>query len=161
MTDVAPAYRLVKARHADAAFHGEGARRFGGLWNSKGRPCVYVASSESLATLEVLVHLGQRQPLRGYALFHVRIPAASILYLDAAALPANWRDPLPPAETAEIGDAWLTGAQSLALAVPSVVVPREVNYMLNPGHPEFAKVVTGAERGPFAFDERLQGQAPR
>lgn len=161
MTDLVPAYRLVKARHADAAFDGEGARRFGGRWNSKGRPCVYVASSESLATLEVLVHLGQRQPLRDYTLFHVPIPAASILYLDEAALPANWRDPLPPAETAEIGDAWLTGAQSLALAVPSVVVPREVNYMLNPGHPEFAKVVTGAERGPFAFDERLQGQAPR
>ena len=155
MTEV-PAYRLVKARHADTAFDGEGARRFGGRWNSKGQPAVYVASSESLAVLEVLVHLGRREPLPRYALFQVWIPAETIVHLDDNALPPNWRDPIPPAATAEIGDAWLANGKSLALAVPSVVVPREVNYMLNPAHPGFAEVVAGAQRVLFAFDERLR-----
>ncbi len=155
MTEVS-AYRLVKDRHADMAFDGEGARRFGGRWNSKGQPAVYVASSESLAALEVLVHLGRRDPLSRYVLFQVRISAESILHLDDDALPPNWRDPIPPAATAEIGDAWLASGESLALAVPSVVVPREVNYMLNPAHPGFVEVVAGAQRVQFAFDERLR-----
>ena len=155
MTEVL-AYRLVKARHTDTAFDGEGARRFGGRWNSKGQLAVYVASSESLAALEVLVHLGRREPLPRYVLFEVRMPAESIVHLDDNALPSNWRDPIPPAATAEIGDAWLASGKHLALAVPSVVVPREVNYMLNPAHPDFAAVVAGARRVPFAFDERLR-----
>ena len=153
MTEV-PAYRLLKARHADTAFDGEGARRFGGRWNSKGRPCVYMASSESLAVLEVLVHLGRQEPLQGFVLFHVMIRSESILYLDDKTLPPNWRDPIAPAETADLGDAWLASGESLALGVPSVVVPREVNYMLNPRRPEFAGVVAGAQRVQFAFDER-------
>ena len=50
------AWRLIKAVHADDAFSGEGARRGGGRWNSKGVRIVYTSESLSLATLEVMVH---------------------------------------------------------------------------------------------------------
>ncbi|MBI5171468.1 MAG: RES domain-containing protein [Candidatus Melainabacteria bacterium] len=36
---------------------GEGARLFGGRWNSPGLPAIYTSSHLSLAALELLVHL--------------------------------------------------------------------------------------------------------
>ena len=51
------AWRIVRARFADSAFDGEGARRYGGRWNSRGTRMVYTAGSQALAALEMLVHL--------------------------------------------------------------------------------------------------------
>ncbi|WP_428490060.1 RES family NAD+ phosphorylase [Rhodopila sp.] len=48
------AWRLCRRAHADLS--GEGARRFGGRWNSVGRPLVYLAEHPALAALEVRVH---------------------------------------------------------------------------------------------------------
>ncbi|REC95245.1 RES family NAD+ phosphorylase [Kushneria indalinina] len=149
------AYRLVKHRYLDSAFDGEGARLFGGRWNSPGRACVYVASSESLALLEVMVHLESYRLLDAYALLRLTLPADSILRVGAESLPDNWQEAPAPAETAELGDGWLASGQSLALALPSVVVPREFNYMLNPEHPLFDQAVASAEPLTFQPDSRL------
>ena len=51
------AWRIVKSKHADTAFSGEGAARFGGRWNSRGVAVVYTSATRSLAALETLVHL--------------------------------------------------------------------------------------------------------
>ena len=51
------AWRIFKPKHEATAFTGEGARLYGGRWNSKGTSMVYAASSQSLAALELLVHL--------------------------------------------------------------------------------------------------------
>ncbi|CAO1659269.1 RES family NAD+ phosphorylase [Salinicola sp. LHM] len=149
------AYRLVKRKYQDTAFDGEGARLYGGRWNSPGRACVYVASSESLALLEIMVHLESYRLLDAYALLRLTLPAESILRVGAEDLPDNWQEAPAPAETADLGDGWLTSGQSLALALPSVVVPREFNYMLNPGHPLFDPIVAAAEPLPFKPDPRL------
>lgn len=148
-------YRLVKRKLAGSAFDGAGARRFGGRWNSRGTPCVYLAASESLAMLEVMVHLEDYRLLRHYVLLRLSLPAALVEHLPASQLPPDWReDPAPPS-TAAIGDAWLASAGSLALAVPSAVVPRELNYLLNPRHAEFAALVATAEPLDFKPDDRL------
>ena len=149
------AYRLVKRKYQDTAFDGEGARLYGGRWNSPGNACVYVASSESLALLEIMVHLESYRLLDAYALLRLTLPAESILRVGAEDLPDNWQEAPAPAETADLGDGWLTSGQSLALALPSVVVPREFNYMLNPGHPLFDPIVAAAEPLPFKPDPRL------
>ena len=149
------AYRLVKRKYQDTAFDGEGARLYGGRWNSPGRACVYVASSESLALLEIMVHLESYRLLDAYALLRLTLPAESILRVGAEDLPDNWQEAPAPAETADLGDGWLTSGQSLALALPSVVVPREFNYMLNPGHPLFDSIVAAAEPLRFKPDPRL------
>ncbi len=60
------AWRLVKARFADGAFSGEGARRFPGRWNHRGTPIVYLAGSLSLAALEILGNLDDIRLLKGY-----------------------------------------------------------------------------------------------
>ena len=148
-------YRLVKRKWSESAFDGEGAKRYGGRWNSRGRRCVYLASSESLAILEVMVHLDDYRQLESYALFQLEWHESQMMALDASALPSNWRvDPAPP-ETAAIGDEWLASGASLALSVPSVIVPREQNYLLNCEHPAFSHTIEQAKRLEFSPDSRL------
>jgi RES domain-containing protein len=149
------AYRLVKRKFQESAFDGEGARLYGGRWNSPGNACVYVASSESLALLEIMVHLESYRLLNVYALLRLTLPTESILSVGVEDLPENWQEAPAPAETADLGDGWLASGQSLALALPSVVVPRELNYMLNPAHPLFEQAMATAEPLPFQPDPTL------
>ncbi len=148
-----PAYRIVKKKYSEGAFDGEGARLFGGRWNSKGNSCVYLAGSESLAILEILVHIEAQPILDHYDLFELQLPKETTMFLKA--LPENWREEPAPPETAELGDGWLETNISLALAIPSVIVPREWNFILNPNHSEFERVITQAEALQFDLDPRL------
>lgn len=147
-------YRIVKRKWIASAFDGEGAKRFGGRWNSKGRPCIYLAGSESLALLEVLVHLESDTILKSYSLLKCSIPKSNIMTLGNA-LPTNWQSEPAPPETAEIGDQWLNSKQSLALQIPSVIVPRENNYLLNPMHPDINIVEKSISEIDIQIDSRL------
>jgi RES domain-containing protein len=147
-------WRIVKAARAATAFDGEGARLYGGRWNSPGHALVYTAENVSLAALELLVHLQESALLASYALLPATFPAAAVTALDAAALPARWKTWPAPARLRQLGDAWLAEGRSAVLAVPSAVVPAERNYLLNPAHPDFRKVTLGAPQR-FAFDRRL------
>lgn len=149
------AYRLVKTKWASSAFDGEGAKRYGGRWNSRGKACVYLSASESLAVLEILVHLNDTQQMNHYTLLQLSIKQTDILYLPEENMPDNWKEFPAPADTAELGDAWLRGTPSLALAVPSVIVPREWNYILNPAHDKFNQTILNANRLNFEPDQRL------
>ena len=148
-------YRLVKRKWLAQAFDGEGARLYGGRWNSKGNACVYCAGSESLALLEVLVHVSDAGLARHFVMLELQIPEEHILNARPGTLPSDWRDEPAPPSTASFGDAWLASGQSLALAVPSVIIPRESNYLLNVQHPAFHAVVALAKELEFAVDPRL------
>lgn len=154
MSDVL-GYRLVKRKWSASAFDGEGARRYGGRWNSKGTLCVYIAESPALAVLEVLVHVLKNEVMQAYDLFELKIPSKLVLRTNLQGLPANWKDEPAPQETAAFGDDWLNSASSLALAVPSVIVPRSWNYLLNNRHPAFEQVISNALRIEFNLDQRL------
>ncbi len=149
------AWRLAKPKHARSAFTGEGARLFGGRWNSLGVPVVYTAESQSLAALELLVHLDSPALLDEYDLIEVQIDPTLILSLDLHEYPRNWRDTPSPSRLQEIGDAWIAAAKSVALRVPSSLVPSESNFLLNPKHPDFAQVHIG-KPFPFRYDARLR-----
>ncbi|WP_395946785.1 RES family NAD+ phosphorylase [Caedibacter taeniospiralis] len=149
------AYRLVKTKWLSNAFTGDGAKLYGGRWNSKGMSCVYLASSESLAILEIFVHLEDYSLLQNYTLLQVKLPQSEIQYVDREHLPKCWQDQPAPPETAALGDDWLRSCQSMVLAVPSAVVPREWNYLLNPEHEKFSQVVKRVENLPFLVDARL------
>ena len=58
-------------------------------------------------------------------------------------LPADWRSVPAPLSLQEIGDEWVDSMRSCVLEVPSVVVPHESNFILNPGHPDFASLEIG------------------
>ena len=102
-----------------------------------------------------MVNLESYRLLNAYALLRLTLPADTILSVGEEDLPENWQEAPAPAETAELGDGWLASNQSLALAVPSVVVPRELNYMLNTAHPLFDQIIATAEALPFQPDPRL------
>lgn len=148
------AWRIVKARYAASAFDGEGARRSGGRWNSPGTSVVYASSTASLAMLEMLVHLGAPGALPGYVLIECRIDPALVLPLQRALLPKNWQAYPAPAEARAIGDRWVKQGRSVALQVPSVVVPHEHNFLINPAHSKFPSVKI-LPPTPFPFDARL------
>jgi len=149
------AFRLCKTRHAASAFTGEGARIAGGRWNSPGVAVVYVSSSLSLATLEVLVHLDDPEAFaRLFSWFAVEIPDELAEALDESKLPPGWCADETTAATQVIGDQWIHSQRSAVLAVPSVVTPGEWNYLLNPAHPGFAGIRIAAPQA-FRPDPRL------
>jgi RES domain-containing protein len=148
-------WRLLKTRFASSAFDGEGARLYGGRWSSPGTRVAYASNSASLAILEVLVHLDASQMLSTYSLISASVPEKLIEELPQRALPSNWRVYPAPAETAMIGDAWVRRGSSVVLRVPSVVVDAEYNFLVNPAHADFAKLVIG-DAVPFVFDHRLR-----
>ena len=148
------AWRLLKSRHARSAFDGEGARLYGGRWNSRGTRVAYASDSVALAALEVLAHLQSTAVLQAYSLVAIGFPESVVETLEVASLPADWRRFPAPAENQAIGDRWVAEGRSLALRVPSAIVPSASNYLINPAHPEFAAVVIQAPER-FAFDPRL------
>lgn len=153
---MAQVWRLVKEKHADSSrrLSGEGARQGGGRFNSPGRPVVYTSESLALAELEILVHLPTSRLLASYVAFRARLPDETIETLDRTTLPSNWRESPVPHSVQAVGDAWLQSGSSLALRVPSAVVPAEDNVLINPEHSRFEEVTI---EGPFDpdIDDRL------
>lgn len=148
-------YRLVHHKWAAQAFDGEGAKLYGGRWNSKGQLCVYTAGSEALAILEILVHLNNRTALKQYRLFQLTIAAEEVLSVNPANLPQSWQQQPASIDTAHIGDSWLAQQASLALSVPSVIAPREHNILLNPQHSHFNQCLATLTELDFMPDPRL------
>lgn len=146
-------WRLVTARFADTAFSGEGARLFGGRWNRKGVPMVYTAASQSLAMLEILV---QDEPLRArYVMIAATLPKRfKVETIALADLPEKWNDPANRAHLQTLGSDWARSGGSAVLAVPSAVIPSETNYLINPQHPDFARIEIGVAQD-FITDLRL------
>lgn len=149
------AWRIVKAKHAAPAFTGEGASRVGGRWNSRGIWVVYASSSQALAALESLVHLNP-PVLFQYLAFRLEFDDALVEKVPSASLPAGWTEHPPPPAIQKVGDLWVKEGRSAILRVPSVIIPGEPNYLLNPAHPEFKMIAIGKPE-PFAFDPRLVG----
>lgn len=150
------AWRIVKARHAGDAFLGEGARLAGGRWNNRGTAVVYASDSLALAALELFIHLGKARFALSFVSFRIEIPDdVRVESIPVEELPANWRDEPPPDATKDLGTRWPKAGTSVVLRVPSVLVPEEFNFLLNPSHPEFRDIRIGSPE-PFTFDPRMQ-----
>ena len=132
------AWRLVKEKHAGSAFDCEGARRFGGRWNTRGSSVVYLSSSLSLAVLELFVHLTAEDARLRLLAIPVGIPEdLAMEELSMSELPEEWRSEPASDACKVLGSEWLEAGKTLLLKVPSVIVPHESNYVLNPKHPDF------------------------
>jgi RES domain-containing protein len=138
-----------------ASLSGDGGLHASGRWHSRGRRVVYLADHPASALIEVMVHLeidAEDLPSH-YQLLGIEVPDdAAITALGENELPADWREHI--ALTRARGDDWLrTGANAL-LRVPSAIVPEPANYLLNPAHPDVARIgIASALRA--AFDPRL------
>jgi RES domain-containing protein len=147
------AFRIVKARHARDAFSGEGARLAGGRWNYPGDSAIYCSSTLALAALETFVHIQEDGRSLPFVFFEAHIPD-SVRFDRVARPPRGWREEPPGPASMRVGSRWLREGRSVALLAPSVLVPRELNILLNPAHADFPKVEI-SRPARFTFDYRL------
>ncbi len=147
-------WRISRFATPAQAFDGEGARRYPGRWNPAGVPVVYTSTSLPLAALELLVNADVHHLRLPFHAFSLEIPARLVERPADADLPPDWRNLTHPADARAFGGAWAASLRSLALLVPSVVIPDERNAVLNPRHPGFAKLEIEGPR-PFSFDPRV------
>jgi len=151
-------WRIIDRGLVREAFSGQAACDYGGRWNSPGTRMVYCSEHPALAALEKLVHIQDMEQLRqSYALISVDCPQKLAETLSAR-LPKNWAGERARARLRRIGDQWSASRRSLALIVPSVVLPRSSNILLNPLHPAFVQLQIGRPDD-FDFDPRLRRPA--
>jgi RES domain-containing protein len=136
---------------------GTGAKTTGGRWNRVGLAVLYAASSRALACLETVVHLGAKGlPLNRY-LVEIDIPDSVWTAREiktAAMLPVGW-DALPAGRISlEFGDAWIKSKRTAVLEIPSVIVPEESNFLINPDHPD-AGAIAAVKKRKWVYDSRL------
>ncbi len=130
-------YRASIAKHADD-LSGEGARLFGGRWNSAGIAGLYTSQYISLCILEIIVRADKHILPVDYKLIKLEIPDDLISEIQLKKLKADWSHHLQ--YTQWIGEEFLKSNQSLALKVPSAIVPHEHNFLINPNHTSFKKL---------------------
>ena len=87
--------------------------------------------------------------MRGYQLFTLELDPTQVEALKQTNL--NTQD---YEQTRAIGDEWARAGDSLALKVPSVVVPLSYNYLINPNHSHFNSESV-VSHGAFEYEERI------
>ena len=145
-------YRISKCEYIED-LEGTGAARYPGRWNSKGTYILYTAATPSLALLESVVHISNIA-ISSYCMICLDIPENKIKTIDSSELPANWFTNPPIDVLKQIGDSFIKENKFLALKIPSAIMPEENNYLLNPAHPDFKKVLTVYVRN-IPIDERF------
>ncbi len=148
-------YRL-SARKFGGDLSGNGAKKLGGRWNSKGIPLVYCCGTISLCTLELAAHSGGLSQLKTLALTCIEIDESlGLKPISTQHLPYDWQEMPAAFGSKEFGNKWVASLKSPVLMVPSAIVPREFIYLINPIHPEFDKLVKVKWVEPFNLDPRI------
>lgn len=152
-------YRLCRTKYADD-LSGEGARLFGGRWNNPGVPCIYTSSTRALAVLEYTGNIAIDAIPRALSIVTIEIPDNQIKSIQLKDLPGNWLLSPVPASTKDFGSQLLQMADAPVIQIPSVVIPEEFNFILNPvysGKHNFRI----AEVRDFVYDIRIKSNEVR
>lgn len=146
------AWRIIRPAYADNPLSGEGAALAGTRWNSIGIRMGYASTSRPLAVLEMLVHMVKGKTPMDAVLIPIEIP--DLMIAGVPELPEGWNAYPHRPESRQIGDRWIAEASSLAMFIPSAILPAERNILINPEHVQFSQIRIG-EPEPHAFDKRL------
>jgi len=147
-------WRICRRAHAASAFSGEGARLYGGRWNSQGVTVVYTSPSLALAAVEAFVHLEPN--LRPDDLVSIAAEMPDDIAserLNLKSLSRKWYE-LRDESLGTLGDRWIRAGETLALHVPSAAIRGEWHVLLNPEHSDFRKLKIEKPK-PFEFDLRM------
>ena len=148
------AFRISKAKYSAQAYTGQGAKNNPGRWNLAGFAMVYTSENTSLACLETVSHLMDDFDPTNFVILKAFIPLQLIEIVDPNQLPIFWDADHPGLASQEFGTEWLLSLRSAVLKVPSVLVPNDFNFLINPQHPDFAKIEIG-QPVPFQFHKHL------
>lgn len=132
-------YRLADQKYVED-LEGMGAKLFGGRWNEVNTACIYTSEHLSLAFLEKYVHAKAKENMLNMALMTIEIPTEKdlITHVDEHKLVKNWMN--DPSYTQWLGSQILQDSSVLAFSVPSVLIPSERNYVLNPQSVHFKQL---------------------
>ncbi|MBC7500919.1 MAG: RES family NAD+ phosphorylase [Herminiimonas sp.] len=145
-------FRIADGRHP--LWDATGALRFGGRWNSPGLGVIYGATTYAGAMLEVLVHTRIGKVPKTHVWVVGTVPdSVAVERVTPSLLPAGWGNQESVAAR-EFGDRWVREGRSAVLLVPSVVTGDEGNVVINPAHPDAAKIAVSAPRA-VIWDTRL------
>jgi RES domain-containing protein len=127
------------------------------LMSSPGQSPFYASSHFSLWVLELFVHLPAvlRLNIPDFEAVRVSIPDdAGITRIGVDEMEMMLGASDPEAACRAAGDAWIAAGHALIFAAPSIIVPEDLNLMLNPAHPRMHDVTIVSTRR-FRFDARL------
>jgi len=146
-------WRIGRLRYVAGAATGEGARLYGGRWNSRGISVVYSSTSLALAAIETFVNLEPNLQPTDLVSIEGEIPdALEVARLEVKILPRDWPQ-VRNESLRHFGDDWIRTGKTVALLVPSAPIRGEWNLLLNPAHSDFRKLKL-AEPEAFTFDTR-------
>lgn len=154
-------WRVSRRAYAESPLSGEGARLHGGRWNHVGVAVVYTSESLSLAVLEYLVNLSIVDLPDDLVSIQIEIPnRLKRSEISVSGLPKNWRTYPATDELKDIGTEWARKANTAVLVIPSVVIPSEHNYLINPKRPLASRIKVVSIQ-PFAIDARILSRGRR
>lgn len=147
-------WRISRQRYAAAAVTGEGARLYGGRWNSKGVAVVYASTSLALAAVETFVNLEPNLRPADLIFIEGEIPDEfEIDRIELSLLPEDWQRTRDES-LCHFGDEWIQAGSTVALLVPSAAIRGDWNLLLNPALPDFKRIKFHRPH-PFEFDTRM------
>ncbi|MEI2675644.1 MAG: RES family NAD+ phosphorylase [Chitinophagaceae bacterium] len=144
-------FRFAKSKYS-RDLTGLGSSLHPGRWNRSGTKIIYTAGTRALALVEMSVHLPSGIIPTDYCLIELLIPDDLIKTISLTDLPLDWKsnDDI----TKDVGDEFINENKYLILSVPSVVVPMENNYLINPNHSRISELVI-LSNAPFIMDPRF------
>ena len=146
-------FRIARSEHNNLT--GEGARLYGGRWNSPGTGAVYCSQYCSLAVLEFLVHFKFSLDPPETNILTISFPDdLPVSEIKISELPSDWNVYTFNPKLQKIGDKWLKGKETLLLKVPSVIIEQEYNYIINPSHKQIGRVKIN-NKTKFKIDARF------
>lgn len=144
-------YRITHPEYTKLTASGKAAR-----WNKDGEFIIYTAGNIALACLENIVHRSSEGLMGDFRLLTIEIPKkVSVQKIQKDDLPTDWSNRRNFSICQEISSKWLEDNQSCVLSVPSVIIPLENNYLINPLHPDF-KYIKLLSVEEFTFDNRIK-----
>ena len=143
-------YRISKTEYAHD-LTGTGAKLFGGRWNHINVPCIYTAGSAALAVLEYSVNVNVAFVPHHLSLAIFEIDEKYIHIPEK--LPGDWATVPAPLSAKDFGNQLLSDNIPV-IRIPSVVIPAEYNYLLNPS--AALKAFRLVEVQEFRYDMRIK-----
>lgn len=125
-------------------------------WNPNEVMMIYTSASRSLSCLENVVHRGKIGLTHLFRIMTIEIPETVLIKkINSAELNENWKNYDQLNFTQNLGKNWIDSGETAVLQVPSSVIEEEVNYLINPKHPNFEQIKL-VKTQPFIFDNRIK-----
>ena len=156
-----PIFRVAHEKYAEDMFSGKGGLRAAGRWSSRGHLVTYAADSLALSVLEVLARAGTFSRLHHMVYATAQLDERAITRATLEDLPKGWARLPPGRPSRDYGDRWLERSRSVALEVPSVLMPHSYNFVINPAHADVGDMLQAIDVFPLELDARLaEGMRP-